>query len=65
MSLPDSHCDGCKHAINPQGYFHACDSPDRLETFRRFYYVSRHPDETCRVPKVKAKATVLDNVSRH
>lgn len=50
-------CEGCKHAINPQGYFHACNSPERLAALKRFYYVERIPVEGCHVAKkVKAAA---------
>ena len=48
-------CANCKHAISPQGYFHACNSPERLQTLKRFHYVERFPTAVCQVPK---KATV-------
>jgi hypothetical protein len=44
---PVNKCNGCVHAINPQGYFHACNSPAKLNQFKRFYYVERMPDGSC------------------
>ena len=44
---PTNNCSGCIHAINLQGYSRVCNSPAKLEQFKRFHYVERMPDGTC------------------
>ncbi len=50
-ATPADKCAGCKHAISVQGYFHACNNPQRLLELKRLYYVDRIPVDGCYVQR--------------
>ena len=52
--MPDQ-CKDCKFKTSVQGYFNACSSPERLDKYKRFYYVQEFEQGKCESKKVKGK----------
>lgn len=50
--MPDQ-CKDCKFKTSVQGYFNACNSPERLEKYKRFYYIQSFEQDKCESKKVK------------
>jgi hypothetical protein len=43
----NEQCKDCKFKTSVQGYFNACNNPERLDAYKRFYYVEVFEQNNC------------------